>query len=327
MEYFSFLKMSVFLTHNAAELLMKEALSNVNELLIYENLSDSTILGIYAFKVKNNSKTRLINHMLGENCNVKTIDYNTLVNRFSKIYNLLEDLSVALNYLGKYRNKIAHLGIEMPIEYYKVISAINGSLKVIRNTIYSIKYLDVKTDNPIYELFDYIDDIIELGQSVEEEVWSSYYSDNFIILTSYLDDLFKDLDFQDYLTSNSYQINIEKGKFIDSYNFRIVLKNIRKNMSFEIYIKNKPFSDVSIFLDEEGYVFSVLDQKCFLDKGKNSRCFYCYKTPAYTSNDEFEEDEFWKNDKRENKCNLYEFNYLNLVNCLKQAMEWIKNNQ
>lgn len=321
-EYFSFLKLSVLFIHHTAELLMKKALSDINELLICENLSDNIILDIYAFKVKNNSKTRVINHILGENCNIKTIDYKTLVNRFSRIFSLSEDLSVALNYLGKYRNKIAHLGIEMPLEYYKIISSINGSLKVISDTIYNIKDLTINTGDPIYEIYEYIEDIIELGQSVEEELWSEYYFDNFRILNSYLDDLLNDLDFQNYLTRNSYGINIEKGNYIDSNNFSIIFNNTKENASFTIYIKNKPFSDISIFHDEEGYVFSVLDQKKFLEKDHKCKCFYSYKIPVYPTDNEFEECKFWVDDRSENRCNLYEFNYLNLVNCLKRAVEF-----
>ena len=323
MEYFSFLKMSVLLTHHAIELFMKISLSEVNELFIYENLSDNLILDIHAFKVKNKSKTPLIGSVLSENCNVKTIDYNTLVIRFSRIFNLSKDLSVALNYLGDYRNKIAHLGIEMPMEYYKVISAINGALKVIKDKTYNTLNLTIKMDDPIYEFYDYIDYVIEMGQSVEEEVWSTYYSNNFIILNNHLDDLISDLEFKDYLKDNSYEINIKKGKFIDSSYFSIDFNNTEENLSFTIDIKNKPFSDVSIFFDDEGYVFAVLDQKDFLYNENHRKCFYCYKSPAYQSDDEFEEHEFWKDDRREKKCNLYEFNYIYLVKCLKQAVEWV----
>ena len=46
MDYYSFLKMSLLLTHHATELLMKKVLLNVDELLIYDNLSDNKILDI-----------------------------------------------------------------------------------------------------------------------------------------------------------------------------------------------------------------------------------------------------------------------------------------
>ena len=263
--------------------------------------------------------------MLGENCDVKTIDYKTLVYRFSRIFKLQKDDTEALDYLGRYRNKIAHLGLEMPMEYYKIISAINGTLKVIIGTIYNNLNYTITTDNPIYDIYDYIENIIEIGKYVEEEVWTAFYSANFIIVNSYIDALIIDFGFQNYLKSNGYEINITKGKCIDSSSFEIDFNNVKEDLSFTIYIKNKPFKNVSIFLDEDGYVYSVLDQKESLVTDHN-RSFYCYKTPTYPLDDEFEDCDFWKNDRKDNKCNFYEFSYENLVNSFKRAVEWIMNN-
>lgn len=322
---FTNLKMTLVMTHNAIELFMKKVLSDINDLLIYSDLSDIDLLTKYSYKIKTSSKRNLVDMVLGESSKTKTISYEALSTRFGIIFDLPNEDKSSLHFLGVYRNKVMHLGIDMVLEYYKIIVAINGALKIIRNTIFDKISVPKDDTEIILELYHFIGEILEIALDYEEDIWASKYSDDFITLNNYLDSILINKDFQEFISLKGYKLSIIR-RDIDSSRINLDFENEVEDLSIGIQLYNNPYYEVSIFMDEQGPVYFVWDHLIYSLDNMDNKSFYKYKSPRYFLDGESEDQEFWKEDKKNKDYNLVEFNYDNFLEGLKGVINWTIDN-
>ena len=156
-----YLKMAVICIQNSLELFIKKILSNYNELLIYDDLSNKKLLEIFMIN-KNEYKNMPLDYFIINQTKIHTIDYTNLISRFRIICELNEFQYNTLENIGQLRNKITHFGIDKVMDFHEVIVTINNSLDLISELIYD----ELKTGkdeihilDPIYEV---ILDILEI---------------------------------------------------------------------------------------------------------------------------------------------------------------------
>ena len=97
-------------------------MSDVNELLIYTNLSDESLLQCIKSKLKYEDSISLDYYLIETDCDVKTIDYTVCINRLRNIFDIEKFYDDLLN-IGKIRNKIIHFGINKSIDFHTVLCA------------------------------------------------------------------------------------------------------------------------------------------------------------------------------------------------------------
>lgn len=141
----SYLKLSVICIHNAVEILSKNALSQINELLIYKDLSSDILETLLK-----SEKERVPLHysLITNNVEIKTIEYVECINRIERIYSIKDSYYVDLIELGYIRNKLTHFGISKKSDYHKVISVLNAALSFISQYFVQVKedFLDSEDD-------------------------------------------------------------------------------------------------------------------------------------------------------------------------------------
>lgn len=141
----SYLKLSVICIHNAVEILSKNALSQINELLIYKDLASDLLETLLKSKKEG---VPLHYSLISNNIEIKTIEYVECINRIVKIYSIKDSFYVDLIELGYIRNKLTHFGISKKGDYHKVISVLNASLSFINQYFIKVKqdFLDSEDD-------------------------------------------------------------------------------------------------------------------------------------------------------------------------------------
>lgn len=168
-EYNKYLKLSIMMLHNSVELLIKSILVKENELIIYKDLKDDAIINA----LKQKKKHQKIEDYLIKNEKVKTIDYQTCVEYYCKLYDIDNKYKNVLNNLGFLRNSIMHLGIDKSSgkNYYDIHNTLYETINIITNIMYpqlpplhkAFKYNDIS---------DFLDDFLEVARFNEQEMFT-----------------------------------------------------------------------------------------------------------------------------------------------------------
>lgn len=318
----TYLKMALIMIHNSVELFIKKALSNINELLIYSDLSNEKFLEIYSRRIESDIEISLDEFMTGDEYSIHTVDYTTLIKRFKTICGLNSKEFINLDWLGKYRNKVNHFGIDMTIEYNRILTVINNALDLLTGVIYK-HLISNKQGNIILDsVYEQILDLLEIGQYEEEAAWAAYYSDNFVEINSYIQELENDIDFKKLLKEKNYKLEIEQGSYSDSSWVFINFINEIEEKSEYISIKNDLFYNVTLFVGEsiDGPIYFVLDHNEYLISEEDAKCFYIYNKPTFIENIAEQSSKFWESHIRNKLCYKVEFNYEQFIRGLNKIL-------
>ncbi len=298
-EYNKYLKLSIMMLHNSVELLIKSILVKENELIIYKDLKDDAIINA----LKQKKKHQKIEDYLIKNEKVKTIDYQTCVEYYCKLYDIDNKYKNVLNNLGFLRNSIMHLGIDKSSgkNYYDIHNTLYETINIITNIMYpqlpplhkAFKYNDIS---------DFLDDFLEVARFNEQEMFTEkneLFIYNFDLM---LKDIFNSDKFKDFLKINNLMVEYEMYD-IDDFNIMINILN-NKNQIIEQFYNDLSFYNNIILLNTDWGGINILISL-------NENNIYLYNEDVkFEINEEL--DQFWKYDLDNKKCTRKKYNKNNL---------------
>jgi len=298
-EEHSCLKLAVICIHNAIEILSKKMLSDVNELLIYKEMSE-TLLEFIGKQCKYFNETgyqmELHDSLISGDADVFTIEYRECIKRIKIIFCIDDKYIDDLIQLGNIRNKITHFGLDRDIDYHNILGVLNRTLDFIVEFFYS-KFSEGRT-NPMEFLYDEILFVIDYGESIEQEVWGAYFSETFIELNEVFKKLFMDTSLDDILREKGLKMEISTGKLEDSQDIRVEISSEDGKKCYQLYTVSNPRLDSTILADED-YLYAVIDHS------DANLPFYIYKKPIELKSYEESYKRFWIKDKN---CYKTDFN-------------------
>ncbi|WP_182007275.1 hypothetical protein [Priestia aryabhattai] len=276
---FSYLKLSVMCIHNSVEILSKKVLSDVNELLIYSDISAKSNLLNFIDGDKGND-IPLHSSLIALESKVHTIEYLESLKRLAKVFNIKNEIVDNLERLGHIRNQIIHFGIAKPTDYHTILGIINRSLQFIVDFFLHEKEL-LDEDSTLSIFTTLIN-----GGTVEENLWISLFDDNFVNFVSLIEESVK-------------LINNERGE--DTISFRVHLDSViyiePADRSFYLVTYNFPTVDSAILLymkeenEDESEILGIIDY---------TESEYVYIPKKVQINTEYfsPHKKFWKGDQK-----------------------------
>ncbi len=233
----SYLKLSVMCIHNSVEILSKKVLSDVNELLIYSDISHkSDLLDYIDSNRDNNNAIPLHNSLIADDSRVHTIEYLESIKRLTKIFNLNERILGNLERLGHIRNQIIHFGISKPVDVHTILGIINRSLEFITDFFLDERgLLDKDSSSNVFRTFIN-------GCEIEENLWRNLFNDKFATLVKLIEESIElinseygkeTLSFNVHLDSEIWIEKADKSLFILTQNHPIVDSTVLLNINPE----------------------------------------------------------------------------------------------
>lgn len=318
-----YLKMAVISFHNCLELFSKKLLSDENELLIYRDLSDETLLGLIRHKKDTHKEIPLDYYVISDQINVLTIDYIECVKRLGIIYNLSVSQIKTLEAMGKIRNKVTHFGLDKTIDFHEILIEVNKTLNLFIDFYYENLKKNGNKDHPLRQIYENLLDLIEKAEVEEYESWEVYYADNFEHLNYTFYSLTENEQFKSELLTKGFTFEVELGDYSHSSNITFRLLKKGGDVHKEIRSTNIPRLDSTIFTEGsiEGPIYFVIDHsKKILKEDKH---LYIYHNPKEHNGFESENHKFWEEDlqKRKGKiCYGTDFNEDQLIRIIKNLL-------
>lgn len=318
-----YLKMAVISFHNCLELFSKKLLSDENELLIYRDLSDETLLGIIRHKKETHREIPLDYYVISDQINVLTIDYSECIKRLGIIYNLSKTQIKTLDAMGKIRNKVTHFGLDKTIDFHEILIEVNKALNLIIDFYYENLKKNGKEKHSLDPIYENLLDLIERAEIEEYESWEVYYADNFEFPNYTFDSLTENEKFKSELLTKGYSFEVELGAYSHSSNIIFRLLEKSGTVYKEIQSTNLPRLDSTIFTEGTtgGPIYFVIDHSKKILEEEN-HC-YIYHNPKEHNEFEFEDHKFWEEDiqKRNGKlCYGTYFNEDNLIRIVESLL-------
>lgn len=289
------LKLAVISIHSAVEILGKYLLSQVNELLIYKNLSDPVLLNRMAKGEEINHDIPLHHYLIAADIDVMTISYKECINRIKHILGLNEGIYEDLKQLGNIRNKITHFGLEREIDFHGIFGTLNRTLEFIMDEYYP--RLKKNDENPMDYLYDKILDVIEQGVDEERDIWNTFFANEFEQLNKLLRDVCSDPSITTLLRKHELELLVIPENYSESMYFSIDIFNPKSencDPKVRIIPNSIPRLDTTFFAGEsiDGPIYALIDHS---EEKKN---FYIYKTPKELDDYERQYKKFWHDDKK-----------------------------
>ncbi|AZU62565.1 hypothetical protein [Neobacillus mesonae] len=280
----SYLKLTIMCLQNSVEILTKKVLSDVNELLIYSDISSKSGLLNYIQPVKNNTQP-LHNLLIKEDAEVKTIDYLESILRLSTIFReMKEEYINSLKKIGFLRNKLIHFGISRPIDYHDIIGTINRTFEFILLFFVKDKMLVDKK-----EIENEIKYVLQRGDDIEEQLWILSMRDPFNKLVQIFEEACEKVN----STFEEQKLTLE---ILDSKEMAILYKNISNETETIIWSRNFPVMGCTVLLDFYNMDYLHPDIIALIDYNE-PESFYICKEP-YDIDYMYDYEKFWKQEPK-----------------------------
>ncbi len=271
----TYLKQGIINLNNALELLMKKAISNINEVMIFESKSKekihNCILQYYKMKQNNEINILLYDYVVLQNPkDLITIDYKDVIELYCNLYNIGDALKDDFIELNRIRNSLIHLGIEYKEDYYKLAGYLNRILWFLQFTYFKKFKLNKRKLNTL--LFN-ISQVEFSFSQIEETLYKELFQKNIDIVGNALVKAFQDDDVQKYIIEKNVDVEFDYGSDAE---FICASMSIKDEDSYTevISINNHP-NIQGLIIDEgkqNGSVFAVFT---FDTCDKVPTYFYC----------------------------------------------------
>lgn len=169
-EAYSSLKLTILSLQIAVEVFFKKILSEINELLIFDDENTKKLLKEINSKITDKNRYSLNDIIIRKRINVQTISYYKCLEIAKEIFSDIEDGHIEnLKELGTIRNQVVHFGIDRQFEYFKIIRVINRTFNFVYEFIYP------RYSNVLDGLNLDIPDLIGHGEFCQSESWAIFY--------------------------------------------------------------------------------------------------------------------------------------------------------
>lgn len=243
------LKFAIIGIHNSIELLIKQILTDVNELFIYEEetINDPEVLRYIGKKFQSDRKINLNSFMANYSDKFKTISFQKCIKRFKSLFDVNETDIETLERLNRYRNVLTHFGLEDITGEDKIIFTINKTLHIISNLL--IPLINSKRENIEKELLVYIEDFIESNYFKFYDIW--YAANEYVI---------------DKYRNNIIEIVNNECDFEELFGFKVSPEIYDKSIifwgehaSWIVERKDIPEKNISTLIDGNTKLLAILD--------------------------------------------------------------------
>ncbi|RKD32286.1 hypothetical protein BET03_02955 [Thermohalobacter berrensis] len=288
----SYLKLSVISIQNAIEILGKKVLCDINELLIYKDISEP-LLDLLKGRIENEFYVPIHEALVVSEADVFTISYKECITRLKHLFNISKKDYEDLKQIGKIRNKLIHLGLTKLIDYHEILGVINRVLDFIIEFFYP----KLKKEKPeqMELLYDKICDLIEEGEIEEETVWSIFFAHQFEEINPIVKQACFEINEELALKKENIKVNLDIDKYAEASSFILKFEDLNEGLVYDsIFTINIPRLDVTFLIGEcsIGPIYAVIDH---LEDENN---FYIYKKPLELDDYENAYKKFWRKDRK-----------------------------
>lgn len=304
-----YLKLTINSIHHTIEILSKHLLVNVNELLIYNDVGNETLLELLKYKRKSERGIPLDWYLISDQLNVLTIGFNELIKRVKIVFELSKDDEKTLLDLGKARNKLAHYGLDKTLDYHELLITINDTLHLISSFYYPNITINNKLNFPDYVIRD-LSQVLNIGYQEETEAWEILYADEFENINCVFSELLDEQDFIKELESLGYKFDVNLGEYSNSANLNFTLENKTEKQFLKISSVNIPRNNITLFVgDPNTYkplYFLIDHSRKYIDDREDY--FFLYHNINHKIELDISEKGFWLGDIKRKLNTSYEFN-------------------
>jgi len=255
----SHLKLSLTSIHSVIEILSKETLSRVDELIIYTDVSND-VLDAVKRRRQHQLKVPLYNILINMDLPIQTISYAKSVDKLGDLFGINTPTIMHLKKLGGLRNKVTHFGINRELDFYEVIGVINHSIEFIIEFFYRI-YSNINP-HPLESIYDKMLDVLEKGYLAEEDYWGANHHLNFIEINNLFSQSCSIINSKAKINAG-FELEFTNEGFIDSRSFLIdIIDHIGYLSTFSVV--NITNLDITIMFNsesDEGFVYAYYDHK------------------------------------------------------------------
>ena len=313
------LKLTIICLHNSIEVLLKEILNSISELLIYKNVADQAILNALRSRQENTFLVMNIHEiLLLRDSDIQTINYNECLKRVKEIFDISDRDYNNLLQLGLMRNKITHFGIDKQSEIYQILRNINRAYRFVLDFIFK----KIDKDKIIEEihlngLYEEILDLEELGEYLEEDLWSAHCAEEFIFINELIDELVINERYVQEIFELNLKLSANTGNTSDASTFTIFLKTLNNDFYLMIHSMNIPEHFVTLIVDDNDYCHGFIDHN--MNFMEHEKFIYIYKTPIlyFTESEEIDFNRM----KKENKHSLKKLNQEELFKVILRSIK------
>lgn len=287
--WFNHLKIAVICIHNTIEIFTKKSLTDVNELLIYKDISDPKLLETIKLNREGEEEIPLHYALINNETDILTISYTECIKRMNHLFDLTITELQDLYELGKVRNKILHFGLSKP-DYYKILGLVNRLLLFVIDFFYE-EIEEAGTDTT-QSVIDEVKYAIKIGDSLEQKAWGDFFRPKLRILEGLLSSSCHKVHYTDLqpdaLVTSLHKLNRHESPYV------VIEMHTLDGRAYQVHRSvNIPRLDASIITnDDENLVFGVIDHL------KTTNPFYIYRTPKEASALRASITKFWESDKK-----------------------------
>lgn len=167
------IKQAILSINNAMELFVKIALSEINELLIYNYTENMSII---CRSLKEKGEETLHDYIIKQNYEVTTIGYSKCIDILFMVSDIPLKYKRMMKKLNEIRNKFMHFGIDSSDEYFEWLYCMSYVMKMlVEEKIFYEKMAKHFNEN---ELLDKASDIYNAVFSLEQKfdkIWTEKY--------------------------------------------------------------------------------------------------------------------------------------------------------
>lgn len=300
----TYLKQTILCLNSALELFFKAKISDINPILIYDNLCtkdmNKEILEYYCKRQLEEINAPLYDYIV-EKTEIHTIEYSKCIDLFCMLYSVGEGDKKNFIEINQIRNNIMHLGVKSREEYYKLA----GQLAEI---LFFLQYNLLRTINfKKRKLKKMCSDMCVLEHtlsSLEDNIWVRINIKKVEYVCKELERAFNDVKVQRYLSDKG--ISAEFGLTLDAeFMYSVIYMNYEDIEVNIAAVYSSGAKDALIICDEwskDGPIYAVIELNV-IDIGDNERNkFYLSYDKKGTIIENYEQQgEFWKEGKYRSK--------------------------
>lgn len=253
-DYFGKLKFTIIALQGSIELLSKQILSDINELLIFdmEQLRNNQKIKslLYRQYQSRERKAHLISFLTDSDQKVNTISYSKTIELLSDIFRV-EITNKQCEYirkLGVYRNALSHFSYSNPLEWYEILITINKVYELIS------KFYLLKIDsNEQSHYVERIENLTGKGYDLIEDYWLLQNED---ILNIIMDKI------ESYCNERTYSLIIKEFDSHFSYYTSFNIGDVERDTN-KIFIELSPLNDSIVFRKKDNQIilFCKIEEK------------------------------------------------------------------
>lgn len=318
-----YIKLCVVSLHSSIELLSKQLLTDINELLLYQDLSQPVLENLKRYLAKEKREFSVHYFLLLGEKRVSPIDYQGAICRLRELFDLHDAGFLVLEELDRTKNRVVYFGFNQVSDYYEVIVNINQVLTFMQ----SFFYPKFSGNEEIDWQIDQLTDALDSGKMAEEEIRGTFIGKKAKQLHRLLSHICLEINIE--VEESRVKVDMEKAESFTDDSITLLVRQIDSGKVItRVQATHLPGINALIFAGDfaNGPVYFIIDYS----GGEES--LFVYPTPLQFPNYQFIRTKYWEKDKN---CLKLEYSFENLKRmlfsiCQKAAQnnrkeEWWKN--